>query len=120
MHSAAKSSSAGDWPAQNLVCVVGAPRCGTTTLARWLRDHPAVQLSSVKEPHYFSRLRHDWSVDQVPRDYLSIVFRRWRDRGRGVASVLDNRTFAGARPLFPGPGSDVSGFAYALRPPDQG
>lgn len=55
MHSAAKSSAAGDWPAQSLVCVVGAPRCGTTTLARWLRDHPSVQLSSVKEPHYFSQ-----------------------------------------------------------------
>jgi hypothetical protein len=55
MHSAAKSSPAGDWPVQNLVCVVGAPRCGTTTLARWLRDHPSVQLSSVKEPHYFSQ-----------------------------------------------------------------
>ncbi len=45
------------------------------------------------------------------------VFRRWRDRARGVASVLDNRTFAGDRPLFPAAGSDVSGFAYALRPP---
>ena len=72
MHSAAKS---GDWPSQGLVCVVGAPRCGTTTLARWLRDHPAVQLSSVKEPHYFSQfdlndLDMDELRDTVRHEYL--------------------------------------------------
>jgi hypothetical protein len=35
--------------------VAGAPRCGTTTLYRALQRHPAVFLSPVKEPHYFSR-----------------------------------------------------------------
>ena len=44
------------------------------------------------------------------------VFQRWADRSRRIARVLDNRSFAGARPLFPAPGSDVSAFAYALRP----
>ena len=55
MRSAAKTSVASDWPDQHFVCVVGAPRCGTTTIARMLRDHPAVSFSSVKEPHYFSQ-----------------------------------------------------------------
>ena len=35
--------------------VVGAPRCGTTTLAGFLQQHPEVCFSAVKEPHFFSR-----------------------------------------------------------------
>ena len=35
--------------------VVGAPRCGTTTLASFLQQHPDVCFSAVKEPHFFSR-----------------------------------------------------------------
>jgi len=38
-------------------CIVGAPRCGTTTLAGFLQEHPDVCFSSVKEPHFFSQ--HD-------------------------------------------------------------
>jgi hypothetical protein len=37
--------------------IVGAPRCGTTALANYLKQNPQVCFSSVKEPHYFSR--HD-------------------------------------------------------------
>jgi hypothetical protein len=35
--------------------VVGAPRCGTTTLAGFLKQHPDVCFSAVKEPHYFTQ-----------------------------------------------------------------
>jgi hypothetical protein len=37
--------------------IVGAPRSGTTSLARWLRTHPDVCFSSTKEPHWFAQ--HD-------------------------------------------------------------
>ena len=33
--------------------IVGAPKCGTTALASYLRAHPRVFLSPVKEPNYF-------------------------------------------------------------------
>jgi hypothetical protein len=33
--------------------IVGAPRCGTTALSQYLRQHPGIYLSYVKEPHYF-------------------------------------------------------------------
>lgn len=33
--------------------VVGAPKCGTTSLADWLARHPQVCMSQPKEPHYF-------------------------------------------------------------------
>jgi hypothetical protein len=33
--------------------IVGAPKCGTTALASYLRGHPRIFLSPVKEPNYF-------------------------------------------------------------------
>ena len=34
--------------------IVGAPRCGTTTLASFLKQHPEICFSRVKEPHFFA------------------------------------------------------------------
>lgn len=34
--------------------ILGAPKCGTTAMAKWLSQHPEVFVSRVKEPHYFS------------------------------------------------------------------
>ncbi|MCC5983392.1 MAG: sulfotransferase [Rhodobacteraceae bacterium] len=34
--------------------IVGAPKCGTTSLARWLARHPAIHMSPIKEPHFFN------------------------------------------------------------------
>lgn len=36
------------------IIVVGARKAGTTTLAAWLAQHPAVAAPRVKEPHFFS------------------------------------------------------------------
>ncbi len=36
------------------VYLVGAPKCGTTSLARWLDEHPAVYLSVPKEPYHWA------------------------------------------------------------------
>jgi hypothetical protein len=33
--------------------VVGAPKCGTTSLCSYLETHPGIFMSPVKEPHYF-------------------------------------------------------------------
>jgi hypothetical protein len=33
--------------------LVGAPKCGTTSLASWLGGHPACFVPKMKEPHYF-------------------------------------------------------------------
>lgn len=35
--------------------IPGAPKCGTTALARWLAEHPCVYFSPRKEPHFFNR-----------------------------------------------------------------
>lgn len=34
--------------------VVGAPRCGTTALYTYLKEHPAIYLPTIKELHYFA------------------------------------------------------------------
>jgi hypothetical protein len=34
--------------------ILGAPKCGTTSLATWLGEHPDIFMSSYKEPHFFN------------------------------------------------------------------
>ncbi len=34
--------------------IIGAPKCGTTSLAAWLAEHPQIYMSPTKEPHYFN------------------------------------------------------------------
>jgi len=60
-------------------CVVGAPRCGTTSLASFMKHHPEVSFSSVKEPHFFSQFDlNGLSTDDLRRrvddQYLSRYF----------------------------------------------
>jgi len=44
--------------------IIGAPKCGTTSLARYLGDHPHVFITTPKEPCYFSR---SLTVDRLQR-----------------------------------------------------
>jgi hypothetical protein len=34
--------------------IIGAPKCGTTSLSFWLSCHPNIFIPSIKEPHYFN------------------------------------------------------------------
>lgn len=34
--------------------ILGAPKCGTSSLAHWLGQHPQIFMSAFKEPHYFN------------------------------------------------------------------
>jgi len=34
--------------------IIGAPKCGTTSLASWLSRHPNIFMSPMKEPNYFN------------------------------------------------------------------
>jgi hypothetical protein len=65
---------------ERFACIVGAPRCGTTSLARYLKEHPGVRFSRIKEPHFFSRLDLNGHSDEalrsiVERDYLARYFK---------------------------------------------
>lgn len=59
--------------------IVGAPRCGTTSLSRFLAAHPDVAFAKPKEPHYFTL--HDFSAvsdgelrERVRAEYLDRFF----------------------------------------------
>lgn len=59
--------------------IVGAPRCGTTSLSRFLAAHPEVGFAKPKEPHYFTL--HDFSAvgdeelrARVATEYLDRFF----------------------------------------------
>ena len=67
--------------------IVGAPRTGTTSLARYLRQHPSVCFSAVKEPHFFSfndlTALSDAELREVVRsDYLDRYFPHCEADGR--------------------------------------
>src|SRR5690349_13411883 len=86
--------------------IVGAPRCGTTTLASMLKGHPAVCFAVPKEPHYFSRLPEGWSPERVPADYLPAYFRHWDGApatlGEGSPSYLySDRAIGAIEACFP-------------------
>jgi len=59
--------------------IVGAPRCGTTALSRYLKAHPDICFTKPKEPNYFTTaaLRHldDASLaERVRRAYVERFF----------------------------------------------
>lgn len=49
--------------------IAGAPKCGTTSLAHWLSEHPDIFLPAKKEPHYFHRELNNCKDKD---DYLSL------------------------------------------------
>jgi hypothetical protein len=46
-----------------------------------------------------------------------VMFAGWRDRGRAIATVIDNQGWKRRRAMHPPAGSDVDPFAFALRAP---
>lgn len=52
--------------------IIGAPKCGTTALSDYLRDHPNIYFSEPKEPHYFALDFEKYRVPKTLEDYLSL------------------------------------------------
>lgn len=51
--------------------IIGAPKCGTTSLATWLSAHPQVFMSPIKEPHHFNTdMQHQIVRDRIAYDAL--------------------------------------------------
>lgn len=71
--------------------VVGAPRCGTTSLCAYLAAHPAICFSKPKEPHYFTNLGGSAGGD-LQRDYVERFFSHRRPEhllaGEGSVSTI--------------------------------
>ena len=63
--------------------IIGAPKCGTTSLWLYLHEHPDVCMSQPKEPFYFdSEYYQGWDY------YLETYFSHWdNERAVGDAST---------------------------------
>jgi hypothetical protein len=67
--------------------IVGAPRCGTTALYSYLRQHPEIFLPGQKEPHFFNTDMNSGGAVRDEQEYLAL-FAGARDQTRvGEASV---------------------------------
>lgn len=42
--------------------MIGAPKCGTSSMAFWLGQHPEVYFSPIKEPHFFNNKDELWET----------------------------------------------------------
>lgn len=71
--------------------IVGAPKCGTTSLYHYLKQHKDVFMSEHKEPHYFLR---GIGIERIPEglgkseDYYQLFDEGKHYKYRGEASVL--------------------------------
>ncbi len=62
--------------------IVGAPKCGTTTLYKWLSQHPAIFMPEEKEPRFFTGYKKNFRgpissmfnsfLVQSPEEYSSL------------------------------------------------
>jgi hypothetical protein len=68
--------------------IVGAPKCGTTALHRYLSPHPNIFLSRLKEPHYFAKDLGTYPAARTLEQYLALFEARTPAHRRvGEASV---------------------------------
>lgn len=65
--------------------IIGAPKCGTTSLASWLSEHPHVFMSPIKEPHFYCS---DFNAGiLVSRDEYESLFEKANDNHKAVGEA---------------------------------
>lgn len=72
--------------------VIGAPRCGTTAISKYLAKNPHICFSRPKEPHFFSIIMDEKPDVDLHSDYLDLFFPHCDEavqaRGEGSVSYL--------------------------------
>jgi len=66
--------------------IIGAPKCGTSSLAAWLAEHPEIYFSPSKEPHFFNT-DHRRFINTLQGYESLFADARERHRAVGEASV---------------------------------
>lgn len=66
--------------------ILGAPKCGTTSLAVWLKSHPDIFMAEHKEPHHFN-IDHNFVVYGNKEDYEALFEKASTEKVIGEASV---------------------------------
>jgi hypothetical protein len=72
--------------------VIGAPRCGTTAISKYLSKNPHICFSRPKEPHFFSIMLQEKPDAEINKDYLELFFphcsETYQALGEGSVSYL--------------------------------
>src|SRR5215210_6007139 len=77
--------------------IVGAPKCGTTALYEYLRPHPNIFMSELKEPHFFARDLGTYPKIKTLEDYTRLFEGATEEHLRvGEASVYYLRSAVAA------------------------
>jgi hypothetical protein len=74
--------------------IIGAPKCGTTALSEYLRQHPSVFFSNPKEPHFFNddfSARHTYDL-KTYMSYFKNVKPEHKAIGEGSVFYLFSKT----------------------------
>ena len=84
--------------------IVGAQKCGTTALFRYLEQHPEIGMSSQKEVHLFDAPDYspDWTPDQIDDRYRP-YFRHCPRFGRADSDVATHARTLEVAPASAGP-----------------
>ncbi len=67
--------------------IIGAPKCGTTSLASWLSSHPGIFMCSPKEPYHFSGDIATNRAAETSEQYLALFASAGHDSVIGEAST---------------------------------
>jgi hypothetical protein len=59
-------------PARPNFFIVGAPKCGTTAMYEYLRQHPRIFMPAYKEPHYFATDLGSYPLIKTPDAYTAL------------------------------------------------
>lgn len=81
--------------------IIGAPKCGTTALSQYLREHPHIYMSEPKEPHYFDRDFAQYCVVENLAEYLGLFANSTLEhKAIGEASALYLYSGVAAREIY--------------------
>lgn len=67
--------------------ILGAPKCGTTSLQAWLADHHKIFMSEPKEPHYYAPDVVKRPFAQTKTDYIKLFCGARGNQLKGEAST---------------------------------
>jgi len=68
--------------------IIGAPKCGTTSLSKWLSEHPNIYISKFKEPHFYNtdlKYRNVYNIKHYIRLFKGV---KENHKAIGEASVF--------------------------------
>lgn len=81
--------------------LIGAPKCGTTSLYNWLGAHPDVMAPEAKEPKfYYNPFGHRWEEAQYLANFEQSPKRYWLDGG--VFNLYSDDALVGIKAHAPG------------------